>query len=284
MDPAVLLAVFKRLTGYPLDSSGNPRLNAEGRPLNAEGSFGLRLPLRREGAGAKTPQTSIPDDFRFGEIGYRKRQYRQVPVYLDGIEVKRWKSVFPSCSVSISDITEAEDYVYDTADGSDGICTAVGSTTVPTSTGGTRTVPDSLVIRKHPETWRVYVTICLYATNPIEMAMLERALLTIFQQKGSIRVEQLDGSSLVRDMVFERYSNMDQGDLYDPGQGIGAEGRSFLKRAFTYRVETVLDNSVDGFGSEGDYVYEKTILETYLEIATIQNVLLETIRLENLSG
>lgn len=289
MDPATLFAVFRRLTGYPLDAQGNPLLNADGTPRNIEGSYGLRLPALRRGDDDQNLSRLNPDGLRLWDRGYHPNQFVQVPVWLEGVEAKKWEDVWPCCSFGISDIqVGGNPYSYDTTDGADGIWPAgtvgptgdQGSETITNpATGYTYAHPTSRTVRPNPEPWDVLVTVSLYSRSPVEMAFLERAFLNLFRQKGALLVEQLDGTSRPYDMVFERYSTMDQGEPYDPQQGTGGEHAAYLHRAFTYRVETFLDNSASRFGTN-EFRTAGIIRERILELAALQTTLVETRSLE----
>lgn len=283
MDPALLFAIFRRLTGYPLDSQGRPLVDDKGLPQNRDGKFGLRIPAKKSTtSGPISPQgTATPEAWRFGTRGYEPNNYVQVPVHAEGIDTKRWETVFPSASFTISDVQPGGDpYIYDPHDGEDGIGQDSGTATVTNPvTGYTMAVPDHRTVRANPEPWDVYVTVSLYARDIFQMAHLERALLVLFPQKGAIDVEQLDGTFRTLDCFFVRYSVMDQGEPYDPVEGVGPQGDSFVKRAYTWKIETSLDNSVSGFGTY-DFVTQQMILQRIVDLETMQQKLIEQVQLE----
>jgi hypothetical protein len=287
MDPALLFAIYRRLVGYPLDNRGRPQLGSDGKPRNIEGSWGLRLPSRKTGA-SQAAQGDV-DLHRFGARGYEAKNYVQVPVFLEGVDARRWTSVFPSASFMMSDIQGGEAYVYDLADGEDGIGADTGTQTITNNvTGYTYEATDQRRTRKHPEPWDVFVTVTLRSREPFELAMLERALLILFGKKGAIQVEQLDGSHRVIDYVQERYAVGHEGEANDPDEGIGGERSAFLKSSLTYRFETSLDNSVVGFGTD-DFTTQQMVSERLLEIyqgveaLAADSLEFETVRLEDLT-
>jgi hypothetical protein len=265
MDPALLFAIYRRLVGYPLDNRGRPQLGSDGKPRNIEGSWGLRLPSRKTGA-SQAAQGDV-DLHRFGARGYEAKNYVQVPVFIQG----------------------GEAYVYDLADGEDGIGADTGTQTITNNvTGYTYEATDQRRTRKHPEPWDVFVTVTLRSREPFELAMLERALLILFGKKGAIQVEQLDGSHRVIDYVQERYAVGHEGEANDPDEGIGGERSAFLKSSLTYRFETSLDNSVVGFGTD-DFTTQQMVSERLLEIyqgveaLAADSLEFETVRLEDLT-
>lgn len=278
MDPALAFAVFRRLTGYPCDAKGHPLLDpATGLPLNIEGSRGLRVPMAKQAAASIVPDSATQDAFRFGARGFHGNQYVQVPVYFEGTDTKRWRNVFPSCSISVSDVQLGGDpYLFD-PDEQDGIGEDSGENTITNSvTGYSFTTPAQRITRKSPEPWDVFITFSLLETDTFKMMMLERAFLALFKQKGAIEVEQLDGTFRALDLFFDRYAVMDQGEPYDPQQGTSEEARAFLKRSYTFRCETSHDNSVAGFNTY-DFTTQYMIESRTLEMATLAADLTERV-------
>lgn len=290
IDVAIIFAVFRRLTGYPLDSQGRPLRDATGKLLNIENSPGIRIPLIRQGQGQNVLSTDNPEGTKIAAKGWNPGTFQQLKVYQQGIDTRRWADVFPAVSFTISDIQPGENgFFFSPADGIDGIDApgAQGTQTITNNvTGSTYAVPDTLTTRAQPEPWDFFLTLNLYSRDSIEIAAMESALRSLFKQKGSIIVDQVDGTHVVLDMLFERYSIMDQGEPYDPQRGTAANAPGFLHRAYTYRIEANQDNTSADFGPN-EFTVQNTILERLLEITTIEGRLLtealETIRLEDLT-
>lgn len=288
MDPALTFAIFRRLTGYPLDARGNPLIVAgtsPPQPQNIDGKWGIRLPVRRGGTTPVLLDSHNPDSLRLWGRGYEVQSYRQVPVCYEGPDSKRWEDVFPRVAFVVSGLeTGTDPFIYD-PDDDDGIGIDVGTQTITNPvTGTTRETTDHRSVRRNPEPWDVTFTITMYAKDPIEIQLLERSVLQHFGQMGAILVEQLDGTMQTRDYRFERYIVMDQGETYDPAKGLGPTGDAFLKRGLVFVFETFLDNSIaeGGFGSP-PYTDYPTVLERLMDVRDIQNRYLETANLEELT-
>lgn len=275
MDPALIFSIFRRLTGYPLDSSGNPRKVAgTNTPMNIEGKWGLRIPLFKDSTNAvRNLSTDTPGGINPLRSAWHKDQYRQVPIYFDGIDNMGWSKIFPACSFSVTDIRAGGDEpIFDLPDGQDGISVASAEVhDVTNSITGeviAEDVPESYSIREHPDVYEVEIGFTLYAKNPFEMMFMERAFLHLFDPKLGLKVERLDGTIETVDFKFERYVAMDQGEPYDSQKGTAGSYPAFMKRGFIYTFETYLDNSLDGFDTYDFATYE-TILETYLKTCNI---------------
>lgn len=274
MDIALLYAIFRRLTGLPYDNHGMPAKNDAGVLLNLEGSAGLRIPMidskklagKRGLLSAGTPSGNVRS--------FYQNSYRQVPIFVDGLDNREWESIYPCCSISYSDVRPGEDGAYFSQTGDRG--------NIATSTAGLVTVtdpdtgevlgeaPEVLRVRPHPRPYVVEIVFTLYATNLIEMMMLERAFLAMWDGRVGLLLHQFDGKEIRSDYEFGRYIVMDQGEPYDPQKGLEGTGPAALKRGFAFTFETWLDNSVDGYNTN-QHTDLETILESYLEVCNIRD-------------
>lgn len=266
MDVALTLALFQRLTGYPLDSQGNPLLNTDGSPRNRNGSYGIRIPAPLMTVSQGAPSTQTPDAVRLWGRGYHQNSYIQVPVWFGGTDFKKHDQVWPCVSFVESDLIPGGDpYLYD-----DPIVYGEGSATVGNEdTGYTETGPDVLHSRKHPEPWTIQYTIRLYSKDPVEIQWLERALIICLGQKGALTVEQADGTFRTVDYRCARVAFFDQGEMFNPESSEGSNRDSYLTRAFTFVCEANVDNTVQGFGTL-DWSQEQTVLHRILELSDLQ--------------
>lgn len=287
MDLALAFAIFRRLTGYPLDAQGRPRSTSMGVPENIDGCFGLRIPQRKTspaGTASKILSTGAPDALRLYARGFEQHGYVQVPVFFQGVDRRKFAGIYPACFFNYSGLDLGEQYVQDQGnEPTDGIESTSGTRTIVSSPTGTeREVPDLILKRKHPNHWNVEMSISLESRDPIELMMLDAALLRIFPRFGGIKVERADGTSAHIDFWWSRYAVMDQGEAFNPAVGEGAEVDAALRRTHTYVFETWLDNSVNGFGSY-DIVEAETVLQRILELQlAVEDRLVETVDVENL--
>lgn len=278
MDVALLFAIFRRLTGLPLDSSGRP-LMRDGVLANIEQSPGLRIPTINSArlSGGKVGMVSTMAPAGAGssvQAAFDQNSYRQIPVFIDGLDNRAWESVYPSCSVSYADVRPGDDGNYFSLSGDSGnLDTAeTGSVqAVDPDTGEVLgTTPDTVTVRPHPRPYVLEIVFTLQATNLIEMMMLERAFLALWDGKLGLLLHQFNGQEIRADYQFSRYIVMDQGEPYDPQKGVEGTGPAALKRGFVFTFETWLDNSVRGFN-----LYEmtelSTVLESYLEVCNIRD-------------
>ena len=87
-------AIFKRLTGAPLDSQGRPLRDPIGIPANQERvmppdqgggfgpSYGVRIPLLKHPYDtAHGLSSKDPDAYRMFAKGFDKDSFRQIPVF-----------------------------------------------------------------------------------------------------------------------------------------------------------------------------------------------------------
>ena len=283
MDPALILALFERLTGYPLDSQGRAMVHpTTGLPVNRHGSYGMRIPTPKETTSNTALSTDNPAALRLFGRGFHSNVYTPVPVYMEGPEAVRYENVWPSVSFVESDIipNAGDPYVY-----YDPMVDRVGEATITHPiTGEVTRGTNQIVMRAHPEPFVQMFTIKTYSKDPIERDLLNRALLYALKTKGAISVEQGNGEFRMVDYFLDRTAFFDQGEAFSPRAGTGPTHDRYLCTAFTYLFETHLDNSVQGFGTLDFEAPQDTILQRVLEIKGTQDRLwdgrndLETLR------
>jgi hypothetical protein len=265
MDPALVLALFERLTGYPLDSTGRPMVDpATGRPVNRHGSYGIRFPTPRETVSSTALSTDNPSALRLFGRGFHSNVYNQVPVFMEGPDSVRFEDVWPCVSFVESDIVPnaGDPFVY-----YDPIVDRSGSATVTNDVNDYElTGADQIITRAHPEPFLQMVTIKVYSKDPVERTFINRAVLHAMKTKSAISVEQGDGSFRMIDYFLDRVAYFDQGEAFSPNTATGPTHDRYLCTAFTYMFETHLDNSVQGFGTLDIQEPQDTILHRILEI------------------
>lgn len=287
MDAALIRAIFERLTGYPVDSQGRALLDSNRKPQNVHGSYGLRIPMRKKGvttAQSDIPATGNSAALRPHGAGFEQHGYNVVPVFFQGTDGRKFPHVFPSCSFNYSGLSK-QPYAINNTGAVDDDPIDEESTETDTitsaSTGEEIVVPSYLRRRKHPDMLVMEVAISVYSRDPVELILLDAALLYIFPLRGAIQVTLADGSTTMADYWWERYAVMDRGEAFDPAMGVGPEVDGYLKRTHVYSFETLLDNSVNGFGTY-DIEQFSTILQTIVDFETEQERYLDTVKVEDL--
>lgn len=264
MDPALTLAIFEKLTGFPFDNSQRPVLDPTTLlPTNRHKSFGMRIPVPSVNVSRGALSTDNPSALRLWGRGYQKDLYMPIVVHMEGPDAKKYEDVWPSVSFVESDILPGKDpYIY-----RDPIGVLSGDATITSHlTGATETGPNQGMFRKHPTPWNVVYTVRMFSRNPVEIQWMERCFLDMWDVKGAISVERADGQFRMVDYEMERVAFFDQGEGFNPKTGVGPTEDRHLSRAFTLMFETYLDNTVQGFGTQDWTGPEYTVLERIMEI------------------
>jgi hypothetical protein len=287
------LAVFERLVGAPLDSNGRPKTDENGVPVNLLlcapplyqpeevtrlPSYGVRIPMTRQGVDAtrgrstQNPRPFKPTrDFVFGA-------WRNVPVFPVNIEGRDWSNIWPCVTYYCQDETfNASTFIYADPFGRD----APDAPTIEVTNRRGKVLATGVQNnerRPHPEAYDLHYGIQVYSKDSTELRWICDAVKKLFPARGSIEVEQMDGSRLQLDMLMEGDPvNLDIGNREVAMSMADNEQRHF-SRLFTYRIESYIDNT-GGFEAK-DRWQEYAITNRILELADLQNNLIETVDVE----
>lgn len=295
---AVDLALYERLVGAPLSSRGTPKTDARGIPVNRlllappgapmtrTPSYGVRVPVLRQGVGASKDATRAlrPNkDFVFNT-------HQQIPVFPVNIESREWPTVWPSVTFYWYDLLfNPSTYTY-----ADQFCEPADGTPELEVTNRNGEViasgPREQTFRAHPEPYDATYVIRTFSKSFAETKWMSKAILDLFPARGVLEVEQADGSKLALDMSLDRVENLDE-----MGQNVAmsAEGEQrFFSRGFIYTVEGYADNTGGfnalecgrgGGGPNGSWT-ERSITDRILELADMQNNLLATCDIDDIEA
>lgn len=276
---AVDLAIFKRLTGWPLDSSGRPVVDPTTLvpvnrtlvgPPRLEGvlqpSYGVRLPVPKMDISQYDLKTTSPETVKPYADGFHPDMFTQVPVFWESTNGRDWESVFPSVIFGETGTVAPDVYVYyDDIERPD---PAAGTLTLPDGT----IVPAGYIISPHPE--QTIFTYCIkaFAMTRVEMSLLSTQIERLFPQKTALIVERADGSTLAFDMI--RYSIDDLSVRSGDKEKAFVGDLRFYGKAYNYRVEAYGDFESSGFGDQFSQQREATLLSYIMELVDSQNRLL----------
>ncbi len=294
------LAIFKRLTGYPLDQHGHPLVDPRtGIPLNREligppdlnsinrqkdtvsgkwidipprlPSYGVRVPMFSAAPGARGNATDDPSA-RNGYKGFVPTAMKQIPVFEMGTTGKKWEDTFPSVSFRWTafdngkDVPFHEPYVDEDLSGP--LRTLLDEAGDVVAQGY-----DHKIVRPMPDQVNVTFMIVCSARNTTEMGLICNSVMELFPQKTALIVHLQDGSEHACDMFRDRVVSYDEGgDFVIATQG--PEDQHQLMRAFYYTVEAYMDNTTNQFGVQNTPLAARrmaTIMDTMFEIATLQD-------------
>ena len=294
------LAVYKRLTGYPLDSRGVPQTDQSGLPINREvigppdlnpyervydavnksfepryptlPSYGVRIPMLRSNVQAPNGLTSQdPQSAQIYAQGYEPAAFRQVPVFDENVTGRKWTDVWPCVTFREHQIDQdPSTYVYhDPFRGPDpnaGVVSVKNAAGQVVSTGQA-----GVTTRPHPEAWSLIYVLTARAKKRVELSFICTQIMQLFPQKGALTVTQQDGSTHTCDMLLQRVVTLDEGQDEITPTASPDEPRGFA-RAFVYKIETYLDNTTNQFGVQGSAWATRqsaVILDRLLEIDRI---------------
>lgn len=278
------LAIFRRLVGYPLDSSGLPKMDpVTGLPANRllpkypeknrRPSYGVRIPVYKAPYdGSHQLSSKNANSVRLFEAGFEPFAFRQIPVFYEGLEGRKWEDIWPCVTFRLSDFDQrAENFVYH-----DPFEAGVGSDTSIVNKSGQVVGVGKPTIhsRPHPEMWNLEYTISVYSKSPIEFSLINEAIMGLFPQRSALEIEQMDGSIIANDFLLIR--SQDSSQRRDQAVPLSLEGdqSAYYAHSFVYRLEGFLDNTRNRFGI-ADTTEHSTILVRVLEIADLQDKLIE---------
>lgn len=276
-------AVYKLLTGYPLDKQGRPEVDAQGVPVNRAAfgvgssgrkpSYGIRIPQTVAGFDPKRGLTSQdPEALRMFTKGFSPGTFKQVPVYDENLEGRKFADIWPSVTFrqEFFEFNPAT-YVTETL-----TCPEPGSPLLNVLNARGEVVAtgyESYTQRPHPEAFDVSYTITIHAKNRIERDLISQQILNLIPARTALEVEYQDGATHICDMLLTDTATLDF-NAADLGMSLTGEEQRLYTRAFTYLVEGYFDNTTNQFGMT-DVTRYRAITERLFELANIQSVLVE---------
>lgn len=299
------LAIYTRLVGAPLNSKGLPIVDNNGVPVNRAvigppdlnpnlfiydtvsgapipqrpllPSYGIRIPTLVPPYKALRGLTSRdPDAMRIFTAGFDPNTFRQVPVFDQNINDRKYDDVWPAVTFRWSD-TEYEPKTFMYHDPIGAFDTKTSAPVNIQGAAGVGTIESgyaAALIRPHPESWNVIYTISAWSKDSVELELICAQIMYLFNGKGAIDVTWQNGEVHTCDMLLQRVVNLDErGDEVTPG--IGAEEARPFGRAYVYLIEAYLDNTTNQFGVH-DVRSVPTVVERLIEIDNIVAGTIET--------
>lgn len=278
-------ALYKVLTGYPLDGKGRPQVDGKGIPVNRS-AFGVASSGRKPSYGIRIPQTVAgfdarrglssqdPEALRLFKKGFSPNTFRQIPVIDENIEGVRFTDIWPCVTFRQEGFTFNPATYYT---GDDLIQRPEpGSPTVTlTNAAGDliATGYESYVQRPHPEAFDVSYTITVHAKNRIDRDLISQQILYLLPARTALEVEYQDGTTHVCDMLLSDSATFDFA-ANELEVSVSGDEQRYYTRAFSYLIEGYFDNSTNEFGVN-DITRFPAITQRLFELANIQNVLVE---------
>ncbi len=278
------LAIFRRLTGAPLDSKGRPVLGADGRPTNRwvpgppelngvrQPSYGIQLPMLKAPHDTAHGLTSRdPDAFRPFELGFDPRAVNQVAVFDQNTENRKWEDIWPCVTYGFKEMAPnlktsvyGSPFVqYDPAADPVDIVDEFGNVVQSGRSG--------LLVTPHPDAFDLTYAIRTYAKSHIESRLLEDQILSLFPARGSIEIDFMDGAVHVCDMSLQWTQDLNlRGE--DVKKSLDPSEQAHYSKAFFYTIEGYVDNSANKFGHH-DVLQMQAITNCILEICAARDSL-----------
>lgn len=289
------LAIYKRLTGFPLDSNGRPQLGTDGHPINREvigppdlnplekvwdeanqqfipvyptlPSYGIRLPMPKNSQDAKRPLSSHSPPTSPTAYGrFEPNSFRQVPVFDQNLEGRKHTDIYPAVTFRWIDLEPDPDvFIYH-----DPFCNQdQGSTPVELRNAQGDVIQTGYsqnIVRPAPDGWKPVYMIVAWAKTLWEVALMSAQIAALFPQKGAITLINQDGRPDTCDMLLERNVTIDPDNL--PLAQAEEENRLF-GRGFVYSIDVHLDNTTNEYGIQGSPIAARktpAIIERLLEL------------------
>lgn len=281
------LAIFKRLTGWPLDSNGRPEVDPVTHvPVNRvmvgpprlngvpQPSYGVRIPVSRYGVKSFDLTTGSPETTKVNYDGYEPDVFRQIPVFWEGTSGRDWESIWPCVIFGQTGVQPGSIFVYyddiETPDPSQGTIIVDG-----------QEVPAGYFLSPHPENKNLQYAIKVFAKTATELSLISAAVERLFPERTALYVERADGSIICYDMFRYLVDDLSTRPSDKEKSLVGDE--RFYGRAYNYRVEAYDDYTVQAFGDMYSQARESRILEYLMEIAEAQAPLI-TVSTETLTA
>jgi|FreactcultureFD7_1027221.scaffolds.fasta_scaffold01344_7 hypothetical protein len=281
------LAVYKRLTGYPLDTQGRPKLADDGRPINREvigppgmyqfekvydpinktyvpvyptlPSYGIRIPqFKAPYRGQKGQSTFNPEALSINNI--EPNVFKQIPVFDQNVTNRDFEKYWPCVTFRWSSIAaQPNTYIYDDPFG--GPDPSASPIDIKNQYGDIiASGVTSNLRRPVPDSWDVLYTITVHSKESIEMSLMCAEVLKLFPMKGAITVTFMDGTTHTCNMLFQRSIVQDLDNIGMAGE----ENQRSFTRAFVYLIEAYFDNTSNKFGIQ-DSAFATTSYPTIVE-------------------
>lgn len=291
-------AIFKRLTGVPLDSTGRPLLDDKGIPKNLERigppdlndserewdetrqdfvprlpllpSYGIRIPVMKAASRGQQGLTSFAPSALPIFAGFEPNAFKQIPIFDENVSGRKFEDTWPCVSFRwlTTDFDPSVFVYHDPFGGPDPLSLPKQ---IRNSQGEViQTGQEYNLARPHPESWPADYALTVRAKNGIELRLICDALTTLFPARGGINVEFASGELHTCDMFLLRTENLDEGGVEGAQMTRGAEEQRGLIRSFVYRIEAYKDNTTNQFGSN-DTRRELAIVERILELERVQS-------------
>lgn len=278
------LAIYKVLTGYPLDGKGRPLLDASGVPQNRS-SFGVGSSGRKPSYGIRIPQMLPPFDGKFGltsqdpnayrmfRKGFSPNTFRQIPVYDENLEGRKFADIWPSVTFRQEFFTfNSSTYIT----GDPFVTPEPGAPFYQVANAAGDVIAsgyEAYQERPHPESFDVSYTITAYAKSRVELDLIAQQILYLMPARTGLEVEYQDGTTHVCDMLLTDTASLDftAGEL---GMSESPDEQRLFTRAFTYMIEGYFDNTTNEFGMS-DVTRYRGIIERLYELDNIQGQTVE---------
>lgn len=293
------LAVYKRLTGYPLDAKGRPLLGTDGLPKNREvigppdllpyeriydpitdtfqpvfpklPSYGIRIPtMKAPFMGQRGLTSQDPVALRLFD-GFESNSFKQVPVFDQNISGRKWEDVWP-CVTFRTMAVDFDPKVFVYHDPFNDPDTSSAPFDVQNYKGDV--VQQGYVknlVRPTPDSWVITMVITAWAKESMELALLCAEIMKLFPPKGALTVTWASGEQHTCDMLLQRTETLDSGGN-DVFATQGPEEQRSFARAFVFQIEGYFDNTANKYGIQGSALAQReqiAIRERLLEIHDI---------------
>lgn len=286
------LAIYRRLTGAPLDKTGRPVLDPITKiPVNnyrilppdhgggTGPSYGVRVPMIRHphdlGNYLTTQdQSALPLFKGFADT------FRQVPVFSENILGRGWPDVWPCVTFRwnemefnenvfmYSDPFEYDDQTSDLVD-------------ITNRNGDVIQQGYSARFeRPEPDSYIMTYAITARAKNIIDLGLVCTQITYLFPARGSIEVEFASGEKNTFDMLQKHVLTVDEMKDNILMATTGEEQRNYA-RMFVYDIEAYVDNTVNKYGIS-DIIRSSTLIyQRILELQNMQTNLIKTVELNS---
>jgi hypothetical protein len=278
------LAVYKRLTGSPLDSQGRPALDPITRiPVNRSrllppdfgGGYGPSY-------GVRIPVMKAPHDFSHGLTskdqgalplfkGFALDTFRQIPVFDTNLEGRKWEDFFPSVTFRLSSFSpDRSVFLYFDTIEVDGPTHNILNRNGDIVDVGV----SSRTSRPHPDSYKLQYAISIQSKSGIEHGLILAEVLRLFPQNGAIRVEYMDGATHDCDMFLVNQMTISPQDVMGirghEYMSVSGDEQRFYKTTLYYDIESYVDNTTTDTYTESTLIYSRI-----LEIGTLNERLFE---------